>query len=127
MSEIEEVDVHTIDNLEEKLYWYKGVCTNVVDGDTIDVDLDVGFRHRTEQRLRLKRIDAPETWRPSSEEERIAGEAATLFVEDLILEKEIYVRTYKTDSWGRYLGEIYVQGKNLSDKLVKVGHAVWWP
>ena len=81
-------------------YVYKAVCTNVVDGDTIDCVIDVGFHLTTTQRLRLIGIDTPEHDEPGYRE-------ATEFTASCILGREIYIETYKTDAFGRYLADVY--------------------
>lgn len=93
------------------------VCTNVVDGDTIDVsiEVDIGFKMVavTAQRIRLLGIDTPELRprRGTPEErtaEKIAAKKATEHVKEKILGKKIKIRTKKDpDSFGRYLAIIF--------------------
>ena len=45
------------------MYEYKAMLTKLVDGDTMDLTIDVGFKMTTAQRVRLKGINTPETWR----------------------------------------------------------------
>lgn len=82
------------------LYTYKAKCINVVDGDTVDVQIDVGFKMTTVQRLRLLGVNTPERHQPGYHE-------ATDFTAFNLLDREIYVHTEKTDSFGRYLAHIY--------------------
>ena len=85
----------------------------VVDGDTIDVDIDLGFYvWIKKQRIRLLGIDAPET----RGESRPQGLAATKYLTSLIDGQAIILRTVKgsdggdrDDSFGRWLGTIYLQ------------------
>lgn len=93
------------------------ICTNVVDGDTLDVQLDVGFDFRTDQRLRLYGIDTPERGRPGYMEAKAWLQERTLF-------KPIQVITYKKDSFGRWLSIVYADGENLNDQLITEGLAV---
>lgn len=91
---------------KQDLYMYRALCTNVVDGDTADFIIDLGFRITTEQRVRFVGINAPEL-HTKDENERKMAELAKSFVEEHLLGRKVYVRTYRTDSFGRYLGEIY--------------------
>lgn len=91
-------------------------CTNVVDGDTIDVEIDVGFDFKTTQRLRLMGIDTPERGEPGFME-------ATLFVSDICLNRNIQIRTYKKDSFGRWLADVFSQEVFLNSLLIQEGLA----
>ena len=61
---------------------YECVVVKIVDGDTMDVEINLGFGITTKQRVRLLGVDTPETYRPSCDAERIHGERAKKFVED---------------------------------------------
>ena len=50
-------------NIKNQLYTFKATCTNVVDGDTIDIDLDLGFETFAKRRVRLLNVDTPERTR----------------------------------------------------------------
>jgi micrococcal nuclease len=101
----------------------------VVDGDTIDVSVDLGFGVWKKERLRLARINTPEI----RGEEKEAGLAAKAFVEVAISDQEmIIVKTTKeTGKFGRYIAEIevssYDQWENLNDLLLKEGYAKPYP
>lgn len=92
-------------------------CTKVIDGDTIDVEIDIGFNFMTKQRLRLYGINAPEKKDP-------LYLAATNFVIDSCLFSPIQVITYEKDSFGRWLSIVYKNGENLNDLLIEKGLAV---
>ena len=109
------------------MYTYKGTVTNVVDGDTIDVRIDLGFRMTTEQRLRLYGINTPEL--DSKEpEERERAQQAKQFTTDMVLGKEVIVETYKSDSFGRYLACVFIPSPDgdisLNNMLLEKGLAV---
>lgn len=93
------------------MYEYNARVTRVVDGDTYEVTIDLGFRifkHKT--RLRLRGIDTPETWRPRSHSEALHGEQATMFVEDVVeTNSDVRVITYKhgPSSFARYEADVY--------------------
>lgn len=110
------------------MYEYSGFVMNVVDGDTLDIVVDLGFGITNKIRVRLKNIDTPEMWHPKTKAEGIHGKAAKLFVEDKVLNKQITLVTYKdkTGKYGRYLAEIVYAdsdgiGKFLGDELKVYG------
>ena len=86
------------------------VVTNVVDGDTFDVEFDLGFKTKTKWRCRLKGFDTPETtWRAACPGERLFGEHATELVTKLILHQPVSVTTHKIGIYNRYIAEIFYQ------------------
>jgi len=106
------------------MYEYKAIVRRWVDGDTVDVDIDLGFGLvYSNQRVRLYGIDAYET-RTRDLEEKRRGLDAKSFVEDVApIGSEIILKTYKEGKYGRILGEIFVEGKNLNSWLTHEGHA----
>lgn len=90
------------------MYSYYGICKNVVDGDTFDIELDLGFSLKLNHRFRLLGADTPESWRPINEAERIHANEATEFVSSKILDRRILVKTEKLGVYGRYLAEIWL-------------------
>lgn len=111
------------------MYEYRAILQRVVDGDTIDMTIDLGFKMTTEQRIRLKGIDAPETWRtPKDSDEYQAGMAARQFVEDRLRQNgnEFTIRTDKLIGvYGRYIGEILLDDsdKTLNQEMIDGGYA----
>lgn len=105
-----------------QLYTFRGVCTHVVDGDTIDVTIDVGFGLTTKQRLRFHGIDTPELRSPD-EDERSRAKLAKDFVADWLEGRTLYIQTYKSDVFGRYLARIYSNNECLNDLLLAQGLA----
>ena len=94
-------------------YEYKATVENVVDGDTVDVAIDLGFKVTTRQRVRLARIDTPERAQPGYV-------AARDFVREAVLNKPVILKTQKVSKWGYYLAEITLEdGRNLNDMLVQ--------
>ena len=102
------------------MYEYRARLIRVVDADTVDLDLDLGFQlERRGGRYRLARIDAPEL-------NTDAGKAARQVLTDrLQAAVSVLVVTSKADSFGRWLAELYADGTNVSDWLVASGHAVY--
>lgn len=106
------------------MYEYKALVTRVVDGDTIDAEIDLGFGMYSRQRLRLYGINTPET-RTRDLEEKEAGLEAKKVVTDTILGKRVTIRTEKAGKFGRYLVEVILEnGTNLNNYLVENGYAV---
>ena len=107
------------------MHEYPCVITKIIDGDTIDVDVDLGFDcwlHR--QRIRLYGIDTPES-RTRDLEEKKYGLAAKAFVEKFIpLGSTALLNTKEKGKYGRYLGDFKVKNQWLCTELLKHRHAV---
>jgi len=107
------------------MYRYEATIRRWVDGDTVDVDIDLGFGLvYSNQRLRLYGINAPEQ-RTRDLVEKEKGLAATAYVnEQAPVGSKVVIKTYKDDKYGRILGEIFVGDKNLNTLLTIEGHAI---
>lgn len=103
--------------MDSGLYHFKAYCANVVDGDTVDLVIDVGFKMTTYQRVRLLGIDTPERG-------QVGFAEAKNYVERRLLDKNVIVETYKSDAFGRYLANIIVDGVNINDDLITLGLAI---
>ena len=109
---------------------YKVKILEVIDGDTVDVDIDLGFGIiLTDERIRIMNIDAPEL-RTSDPVEKIFGKAAKSRLEEL-LGKEAILITYDDKhgedmkgKFGRILGDFKVDEGTVTEILVEEGHAV---
>jgi len=108
-------------------YYVKKV-ENVVDGDTIDVLIDLGFDILFASRVRLAGIDTPES-RTSDKAEKVLGlEAKEYLKKQLKDAKSVIIKTEKMDSsekYGRILGWVYVDGNTVSvnDTMIEEGYA----
>jgi micrococcal nuclease len=108
-------------------YFVKNV-TNIVDGDTIDVVIDLGFDIMFASRVRLAGIDSPES-RTKDKAEKILGlESKEYLKKQLKDSKSVVIKTEKMNSsekYGRILGWIYVNGDtvSLNDKMINDGYA----
>ena len=112
---------------QQKLFHYKATVDRVIDGDTIDVVLDLGFDISYRGRIRFQGINAPES-RTRDAVEKQAGLAAKRYVEDWINghEQRVIIQTSLDDrgKFGRILGRILNdEGECLNDELVSLGHA----
>jgi micrococcal nuclease len=108
-------------------YYVKKV-TNVVDGDTIDVDIDLGFDISFSSRVRLAGIDTPES-RTSDKAEKVLGLESKEYLKSKIKEaKSVVIKTEKMDSsekYGRILGWVYLDGSSISinEQMISEGYA----
>ena len=112
---------------ENKLFHYNAKVTRVVDGDTVDCLIDMGFDLHHKQRVRLYGINTPET-RTRDKIEKKAGLAAKARLVEMLKENKNYcvVKTSldKKGKFGRTLGTLFNDsGKNLNETLVKEGYA----
>ena len=109
------------------MYEYGCKVTRVVDGDTIDVDLDLGFDIIYKCRVRLYGIDTPES-RTRNKDEKVRGKLAAKFLQDAIDNgTKVVLRSKLKDSKGKYgrvLGEIIVDNINLNVSMIEKNLAV---
>ena len=111
------------------MYQYKAIITKVIDGDTVDVDIDLGFDvWLKKQRIRLYGIDTPES-RTSDKVEKVFGNLAKAKVLHFCPVGEQIVLQTKTDDsrgkYGRILGELITKdGVNVNTYLVDNAYAV---
>lgn len=102
--------------------------TKIVDGDTIDVDIDLGFNISYSQRVRLAGIDTPES-RTSDKFEKVLGLESKEYLKYKLKDaKLIVIKTEKPDSsekYGRILGWLYIDGNTVSvnDQMIEDGYA----
>jgi micrococcal nuclease len=97
----------------------------VVDGDTIDIEIDLGFSLTKKERCRVAGIDTPES-RTRNLVEKQYGKAAALYLAGMLKNaKELKVRTEKDGKYGRMLGWIYADDQELSlnEQMVVDGYA----
>lgn len=125
--------------------FYRARITNVVDGDTLDADIDCGFHVIRTERVRLLGVNTPEL-RRGTEEEKAAGRAAKTYVEewvayiqqpgepvrktfdpcwvDLTDKWPVLLLSAKGDAFGRWLAEVHSRaGDSLAADLLLAGHA----
>ena len=108
-------------------YYVKKV-TKVVDGDTIDVDIDLGFDISFSSRVRMAGIDTPESRTRDLAEKALGLEAKAYLKHEIEAAKSIVIKTEKINSsekYGRILGWVYLDGsdQSINEKMIQVGHA----
>lgn len=108
------------------MYTYNATVVKIVDGDTIDAEIDLGFDIKIKKRIRLSGINAPE-----SRTRNLAEKALGLKAKERLI--ELCVGTFKIKSlgkgkYGRILGIPYTaDGEDICQKLISEGHAVeYW-
>jgi len=102
--------------------------TNVVDGDTVDVLIDLGFDILFASRVRLAGIDTPESRTRDKVEKALGLESKDYLKKQLKDAKSIVIRTEKMNSsekYGRILGWLYVNGESesVNNKMINDGYA----
>jgi micrococcal nuclease len=101
----------------------------VIDGDTIDVDIDLGFDISLSKRVRLAGIDTPES-RTSDKFEKTLGLESKEYLKKNIKDAQtIVIKTELPDSsekYGRILGWIYIDGSEKSINEIMIEHGYAW-
>lgn len=113
------------------MYEYRATILRVIDGDTVDVDIDLGFGiWQRSERVRIMGIDTPES-RTSDEEEKVFGKAAKKRLTELLQEHTILMTEVNKagedmkGKFGRILGDFKTDnGTKVTEVLINEGHAV---
>jgi micrococcal nuclease len=108
--------------------YYVRKVENVVDGDTIDVLIDLGFDILFQSRVRLAGIDTPESRTKDLKEKALGLESKEYLKKALKDAKSVVIKTEKMDSsekYGRILGWVYINGNtvSLNDMMINDGYA----
>ncbi len=111
------------------MYEYKAKLDRVIDGDTIDVVVDLGFYTKVKERLRLAGIDTPEVYgAKKNSKEYQKGVEAKEYVEKRLQENnnEMIIKTDKVGKYRRWIALIFLEDskKTLKQELVEKGFAV---
>jgi micrococcal nuclease len=108
------------------MYQYKiKEIIKVVDGDTIDVTIDLGFNVTVKQRVRLDGIDTPEHINSNLEEKKLALESKEYLENWLKNQKDLIINTTKDDKYGRILAKISTHDNSscINEEMIKLGYA----
>ena len=112
------------------MYEYKAKVLRVVDGDTVDLEVDKGFNTFMRDRFRLFGIDAPETYGvKKTSEEYAAGQKAKNWLKEKIENRSVIVKTHKDKrgKYGRWLAEIFrvveEEEESVNNQMIKLGLA----
>ena len=114
------------------MYTYKAKLDRVVDGDTVDANINLGFDITIHKRIRLTGIDTPESRTRDLEEKKkgLAAKARNKELIEVVSSKPGYfrIKSHGVGKYGRVLGEIFIQDSegnsiNINQKLIHEGHA----
>lgn len=108
------------------MYQYNVKISKVVDGDTVDVDIDLGFSTvLKKQRVRMMGIDTPES-RTRDLVEKKFGKAAKAHLKKILQAENITLVSHDKGKFGRILGELFVNGEEISvnQRMINDHHAV---
>ena len=102
--------------------------TKVIDGDTIDADIDLGFDISLSKRIRLAAIDTPESRTADANEKKYGLESKEWLKHKVENAKNILIKTELPDStekYGRIIGHLYIndQETSLNDQMIVEGYA----
>jgi|TARA_R100001143_G_scaffold13953_1_gene15959 micrococcal nuclease len=102
------------------MYEYNCKVKRVVDGDTVDVVIDLGFDIHFATRVRLYGMDTPES-RTRNKDEKVRGYMSKDFLEEWMEKDDVIIRTRrdKKGKFGRVLGEMIVRGENINKLMIK--------
>ena len=106
-----------------KKYGYKCKLDRVIDGDTCDALIDLGFDTYVKKRLRFYGVDTWES-RTRNLEEKKKGLAAKDRLKELLSSDTFILQSHGVGKYGRCLGELFVDDVNVNKKLIEEGHAV---
>ena len=111
------------------MYEYKVKVSDVIDGDTIDVVIDLGFDIFTNKRIRLYGIDCPESRTTDLHEKKLGLEAKEYLKNVLANASTVIVKTLSTDAhekYGRVLGQIYTDSSEISVNELMISRGYAW-
>lgn len=101
------------------MYKYNAQVLKVIDGDTLDLFIDLGFKVGFNTRIRMIGIDTPEKWHPY-------GKIVKAYLQQILEGQTVHLDVTKKDKYGRYLGVIYLNSndeKSINDHLIEIGMA----
>jgi len=107
------------------VFEYNAKVKRVVDGDTLDAYIDLGFDVWIQKRIRLMGIDTPESRTRDKVEKRYGKGAKHRLVEILEYnDNKFTIKSHGTGKFGRVLGEMLIGDLNINEQMIKEGHAV---
>jgi micrococcal nuclease len=111
--------------VEDKRYFYRASVVEVYDGDTITVDIDLGFNLSLRGlKVRLSGLDTAEM-KSKDAGQRSRAIAARDWLRSSCLGKHVFLQSGGQDKYGRWLGTVYtLDGLCCNEELLRLGHAV---
>ena len=101
------------------MYKYEAQVLRVIDGDTLDLFVDLGFKVGFNTRIRMIGIDTPEKWHPY-------GKVVKAYLQEILEGNTIFLDVTKKDKYGRYLGVVYLNKhdeQSVNDHLIEINMA----
>jgi micrococcal nuclease len=116
-----------MDNKDPYIYRIKQIL-KVVDGDTIDADIDLGFDISLTKRIRLAGVDTPESRTADTNEKKYGLESKEWLKHKVENAKNILIKTELPDStekYGRIIGHLFIndQANSLNEQMIDAGMA----
>lgn len=105
------------------MYDYRCEIIGVVDGDTVDCVIDLGFTIKMKRRVRLLGINAPEMKQPTFEAAKQSRLALQMYF-NTMMPVVVHTQLDKSDAFGRVLGTFFVGSLNVNQEMINSGHAV---
>ena len=100
------------------LVFERAYVVKIIDGDTLDISIDLGFHVSFAHRFRLRAVNAPEIRGVDKE----AGLRSKQALETLLpIGQQITLWSYKSDKYGRYLCQIIKNGDNINERMIAMG------
>lgn len=106
------------------MYDYKLKIERVVDGDTVDGIIDLGFNVSTSLRIRLAGIDAPESRTRNLDEKRYGIEAKERLEEIVSGDGELTIQSHGLGKYGRVIGTLFMDDRSVNRQLIDEGYAI---
>lgn len=115
------------------MYTYNAKVTRIIDGDTLELDIDLGFNVHVNERIRLYGVNTPEIFGAKAKDiiEKTEGLAAKVFVEKWVQDNpELILSSFDSrkigqEKYGRWLGVLKskITDESLNDALIEAGHS----
>lgn len=103
-------------------YQYKTFVNEVIDGDTFDCTVDLGFKVFRKERIRMFGINTPES-RTKDKVEKELGLKAKAYLKEKIEGVDVVMEVIKQEKFGRYMAIVYIGGVSLNDEMVRLKYA----
>lgn len=100
---------------------YYATITRIIDGDTMDAKIDLGFGLVLDGKLRIAKYDAPEIFSPKTKVEEELGQKAKKYTTTILLNKPVILRIRGKDKYGRILSDVEVNGKDFATDMIAKG------
>jgi len=107
------------------MYHYEAQVLRIIDGDTFEAMVDLGFKSYTKLKFRLSGIDTPEIYRPSCDAELEHGKAATEYLKELIEGKMVLISTHKLkqELYNRWGADVCLKdGQDIATLMKRAGY-----